>query len=763
MRTGGPLFLVGAVALTHFAGLPPVSLLCLLPAAVLAAARGRRGWRWLGWLACGFLWALLRADYAEMHRFDTSLEGRVLQVQGVVASLPRRRPGRARFEFLIQHRPGGRAGRQHLSGKVVLSWYLPPAALVPGDCWRLRVKLKRPWGFRDPGVRDYQAWLFQRRILATGYVISGRRMAGTSTPFRWRLDRVRYGLRKRLRAKLAHDPLGSLVIALALGDRGSMTSGQWRVLTATGTSHLVSVSGLHVGLIAGLVFLIARLLWPLCGSACLRIAAPRFAAVPALAAAAAYAALAGFSVPTQRALIMLCAWMTATIVCRRRSVLDVVSTALFLVLIVDPFCTLAPGFWLSFGAVAVIAFGLSGHLRRAGNWWRVQLVVTTGLLPLLALWFHQWPLLAIPANLLAVPWISLLTLPLVLAGCLTLLLYAPAGAALLHMAAGSLHPLWFVLGAMAGWHPALFPVATPASAALAAGVVGALLVLMPRGLPGRWIGLFWLMPLLWPPGVRPAQGELGFTLLDVGEGLSAVVRTANHVLLYETGPRYSRWFNAGRAVVVPYLHNLGVRKLDVIVQSHGNGTRTGALVDVLRHFPVARILTAVPERMPVSGVVRCRSGQAWSWDGVRFRILHPPSGADFHGHDDACVLRVSTAHRSLLLTGDIGRRAESAMLAEQVHLKSSVLVAPHHGSRTASTPGFVAAVHPDYVLFSTGFHNRFGFPKQAIIARYRRYGSKILDTAHSGAIEIRIRGGGISVRTQRQTAARFWQSRPDPE
>lgn len=761
MRTGGPLFLVGVLALTRFTELPSLLLVGLLPAALVLAFGGRGALRATAWIACGFLWALLRAACIDSQKFDTTLERQVLQLTGVITSVPQDRPGRSRFRFAIDKLRDARGRAHPVPGPVLLSWYAPPPRLVPGQRWRLRVKLKRPWGFMDPGVRDYEAWLYQQGIRATGYVIRGRR-AGVADSQAWtRVNSIRSNLRARLRRILSGEPLAPLVIALALGDRSDMTPAQWRILTRTGTSHLLAVSGLHIGLVAGLVFLLARLLWAICGEACLRLPAPRFAAFPALGAAAVYAVLAGFSVPTQRALVMLAAWLSATVLSRRRGIATVIGTALLLVLAIDPFCVLAPGFWLSFGAVSVLAVALTGYPDRGGAWWRVQVVVSIGLLPLLGYWFHQWPLASIPANLVAVPWVSLVTLPLILISCIALYINTSLGAALLHLACITLGPLWHLLAGAAAWKHALLPVPMPGVIALGTGIAGVMLAFLPRGVPCRWLALVWLLPLLWPGGIRPAPGELRFTLLDVGQGLSAIVRTADHVLVYDTGPRYSDRFNAGRAVVVPYLHSLGIGRIDLLIQSHGDNDHIGGLADVLRSLSVDRILSSVPGRIPASGARRCRAGQNWRWDGVEFRILNPPARGHFHGNNGSCVLRVTAGSHSLLLTGDIERRSEYSMLAAHVTLRSAVLVAPHHGSRTSSTSRFIAAVHPDYVLFPVGFHNRFGFPKQDIIDRYRHYGPRILDTAQSGAIDIRIGNAGISVHSQRQTARRFWQSRPD--
>ncbi|HFC54351.1 MAG TPA: DNA internalization-related competence protein ComEC/Rec2, partial [Gammaproteobacteria bacterium] len=577
------------------------------------------------------------------------------------------------------------------------------------------------------------------------------------------VDRLRTRLRRLIAGQIGDHPFSGLVTALAIGERGSIPNRQWDTLAATGTSHLMAISGLHIGLIAGLAFFLGRYLWTLCGRAALIVPAPQAAAALALLLAAAYAALAGFSIPTRRALIMVAAVMVALLLRRQVTPARALLLALGGVLLMDPVAVVTAGFWLSFAAVAVILYGLGGRLRGTGGWrqWgRVQWVVALGLLPLLALFFQQVPLLSPLANLLAVPWVSMAVVPLTLLGAACVLLYPPLGGWLLGLAADLLGWLWPILEWLAGldfsrWQPG----GEPSSWALAAAAIGILWMLAPRGVPARWVGGVWLLPLVVAAPQRPAPGEAWFTLLDVGQGLAAVVQTRNHTLVYDTGPKFSDRFDTGAAVVVPFLRNAGVQTVDVLMVGHGDNDHIGGAASLLRSYDVRRILSTVPERLS-EGAEPCRRGESWRWDGVRFTILHPEADGTMAGNDASCVLRVESGGGALLLTGDIERRAERELLAEYPRqLAAAILVAPHHGSKSSSQRRFVAAVDPKYVLFPVGYRNRFHHPHPQVARRYREEGALLLDSASLGAIRFRLDEKGISApESYRLSARHYWNA-----
>lgn len=760
MRAGSLLFLLGIILLIQLPHLPPPALSWLLPAAVWFCCRSDR-WRWPAWFAFGMLWALFRADGILDSRLDRSLEGRHWVVEGRVAGLPESRPMSLRFDFHVDRWPldapgGGRPAA------LRLNWYRNHPDVRPGERWRLRVKLMRPYGFMNPGGYDYEGYLFQARIGATGYVVDqpgNTRLGGAA----WHtFDYARWKIRDAIDRALAAHPMKALITGLAIGDRGAMTQHQWRVLTHTGTNHLLAISGLHIGMVAALAYFIARRSWPLLGRVSLICAGPRVAALMAALAASFYSALAGFSIPTQRTLIMLSVVLLLVVFNRITRSTDILALALLLVLLVDPFAVMSAGFWLSFLAVAVILFGMAARPRAGGFWWRwgrVQWLVAVGLAPALLFWFQQLPLLSVPANCIAVPWVSLLTVPIVLAGVAVIFVHAGAGSFLLELGADALQWLWVFLELISRHGAGVLYTPPPSTPALCAALIGAVLLLTPRGLPGRWLGIIWLAPALMPSPQSLQHGRFEFILLDVGQGLAAAVHTRHRTLLYDAGPRYSERFDAGEAVVVPYLKYRGVRRVDMLIASHGDGDHVGGLPQVLAGIRVGAIRTSDVAAIDYFPASACRSGDAWTWDGVDFQILHPPPDETLRGNDRSCVLRVSAGRHSLLLTGDIERDAERQLIKHHAAaLRSEVLVAPHHGSTSSSSTAFIRAVRPRYVLFSAGYRNRYGFPRREVLSAYRAGGAVPLVTAVSGAIAIRYDKSGIQVTEYRDRVRRFWHT-----
>ena len=654
----------------------------------------------------------------------------------------------------------------------------------PGEHWRLKLRLKRPHGYQNPGSFDYESWLFQNRLRATGYVVDDKDNVRLRSAGRFSPAALRFALREKIREALGPDPLTGLLPALAVGDRSGLDTAQWHTLTATGTNHLIAISGLHVGLVAGLVYLLLLKSWgrlqARAPGALGSMPAIRVAAVCAMLAALAYALLAGFSLPTRRALIMLWVCFGMKLHDRTASLGDVLGMALLAVLALDPLAPMAASFWLSFGAVAVIFYGIGYrvHLqqRRLWEWGRVQYLVTLGLAPALVWYYQQLPVFSLFANLFAVPWISFIVIPLVFGGCLLLL----AGTdLLLKLALLSLHVLWWVLEFVAAWDFQLLPVAQPDVLTLALSSIGILILLLPRGGAPRWLGLVWLAPLFFPAKPGPAFGEVELNVLDVGQGLAVVVRTQRHSLLYDTGPAYVSGFNTGAAVVVPFLRSAGVGALDVLVQSHGDNDHIGGLPDVLAEVPVARVISSVPEMiprvrapqggtrtgfggtLPHASVADCRDGQSWRWDGVEFRVLHPPQGgAHTSANDRSCVLQLRAGGHTVLLSGDIEKGAEQSLLQRHgADLQSEVLVVPHHGSKTSSTPEFIAAVNPHIAIFPVGYRNRFDLPHQDVLARYREQGIRLFSTAEGGAIRVTAGVAGLTVTEYREARRRFWHDK----
>ncbi len=733
MRTGMLALVLGLLSLRFLPTLPPVGW--LIPLLLLAVASLRtRAWP-LGWLALGVCWACWSAQQALDDRLPAALDGRTLWLEGRVVGLPTRTERGVRFEL---EQPQSRRAR--LPQRVQLSWFEGPP-LRAGEHWRLAVNLRRPQGLLNPHGPDQEATLLARRVGATGTVKAGTRQGEEASSWR-------DGLRQRLLATDAHGREAALA-ALVLGDGAGLAREDWQVLQATGTVHLLVISGQHIGLLAGLVYgLVAGLArlgaWPrwlpwvpwACGLA--------------MAAALAYGWLAGFGVPVQRACLMLAVVLLWRLRFRHLGAWVPLLMALSGVLLVEPLASLLPGFWLSFGAVAVLVLCFAARLggwRPWQAWTRGQWVIAVGLLPVLLALGLPVSLSAPLANLLAVPWLSLGVLPLALLG--TALLPVPGlGEVMLWLAGLSLDGLFAVLTRLAGLQPAWIPESLPLWAWLLV-CLGAVLVLLPRGVPLRAPGAVMLLAL-WAPREQVPAGQVEVWQLDVGQGLAVLLRTRNHALLYDAGPAQGGR-DLGETVVLPTLRKLGVKALDVMLISHGHADHAGGAAAVRRGVPVARVLAGEVAGLEAASL--CRSGERWQWDGVDFELWHWPQGAS--SNERSCVLRVQANGERLLLAGDMEAGAERAWLAATDDPRVDWLQAPHHGSRTSSSEPFVQATAPRAVLISRGRHNGFGHPHGQVVERYRRHGVVVHDTAVEGALRLVLgsRGGVEGVRRER----RFWR------
>ncbi len=763
MRTGTLAFLLGVLLFQQMTTLPTLvwawGLLLCVPAALWL----KPFWHLPVWLLAGFLWCLLCAHSVLAVSLPQNLIGEDILIEGQVASLPVRKTRHVQFEFEVERAWSGEKPVV-VPARIRLNWYRDyPAEFRAGDRWRLQVRLKPPRGFRNPGGFDYEAWLLQHRIRATGYVRHSDQNQLLAMGWAFPLQRLRQAIRSQVGEALGDTPVKGVLLALVIGDRSAITPAQWRTLQRTGTNHLMAISGLHIGLVAGLAFLLGQRLWRYSGRGMLWLPAPKAGAVLALTIAAAYAALAGFSIPTQRALIMVAVVMLALLTSRPVIPTRTLATALLLVLLFDPLAVLAGGFWLSFAAVAIIFYGLSGRLGRLPRWYqgmRVQWWLSVGLFPLVIVLFQRASLISPLANLLAVPLVSLLVVPLALLGTLILPVWHGLGENTLQLAAWLMHGIMLGLAWLAEWPLASWSGAVISGWHAVLAVCGAMLLLAPRGFPARGIGLVLLLPLVvGVPSAIPA-GAARFTLLDVGQGLAAVVETRHHSLVFDTGPRFSARFDTGEAVVVPYLRQRGLRQIDRLIISHGDTDHIGGAESVLAAIQVADISSSVPDKLAPRPVSFCQRGQRWEWDGVEFVMLHPAEGFSRRRNNASCVLKVIAGEHTLLLTGDIEKAAERRLLQEgATDLQADILVAPHHGSNTSSTMSFIRAVAPEYVLFPVGYRNRFRFPRQVVVQRYREQGVTMLDTASGGAISFELGQGPLLPGRFRQTARRYWHDR----
>lgn len=754
-------FALGAIGALQLPQLPPSAYawsgLLAMP------ALGWRRLRPLAGAALGFCYAWSVAGLGLEQRLPRALDGAEFIAVGVIDSLPESGDRRTRFNLRLDkllHAGEVVAGPDRLR----LSWYDAVPEVHAGERWRLPVKLRRPHGYANPGGFDYERWLFLNGIDGTGYVTNAEEARLLDKAPAHSLHRLRERLASALARKADSELASALLRALAVGDRRGLTDEMWHVLNATGTSHLVAISGLHVGLVAGLGFGLFRFIFRCIGRFVRRCPAQLFGAVGGLAAASGYAALAGFALPTRRALVMV-AVVFAAVACRR-SVRPghALAAALLAVLVLDPLAPLGAGFWLSFGAVATLLAAFGGHVGRMPRWrgWLgAQWVVVLGLAPVTVAVFQRLSLVAPLVNLIAIPLVGLGAVPLALGGTVSLALPGPAADWLLRAAVGVLGLFWAGVDAVSGIPWAMVSLSQPGWPALVSAVAGAAWLLSPRGLPARTLGIVLLAAIVVPSATLLPRGAFRLDVLDVGQGLAVVVRTHSHVLVYDTGPRYRSGFHTARAVVEPYLRRLGVTRLDALMVSHGDSDHAGGFQWLASHIPAHRLVTSQPH--PDTDAVSCRDGLQWRWDGVRFELLHPPRGMPYLGNASSCVLRVVGRGGSALLTGDINALVERRLAS--VHrdkLAAEILVVPHHGSDTSSSQALIDAVQPDWAVVSAGHGNAFGLPDPAVIQRYRDAGATVVNTARSGMLGFLVHPAwGVSEPVQwRRDEARLWTARP---
>lgn len=707
----------------------------------------------------GMIWVTLQAGSILAEQLPEHVEGKDIWVEGYIADLPKATERGARIKFEVKH--------AHFEGKAVLiprklqlSIAELPEAIQLGDEWGLLVRLKRPHGFQNPGGFDHEGHLFRERIRATGYVRNTQAaQLIASDPYSYPLGRLRQHVGNGIRSALQQSEFAGIITAFANGDESAITDQQWNILRRTGTTHLIAISGMNIGLIAGIAFFLVRWLWALPGLTVLRLPAQKAAALAAMLGALFYAALAGFAIPTQRALIMLSVIMGAILISRSVKPSSLLATALFLVLLYDPLAVMSAGFWLSFAAVAVILLAINGRVgeSRWSQWGRIQWVIAIGLLPMMLAMFQQTTLSGPFANMLAIPVIEIIVIPLTLLGVISLMILPTALANFLfQLAAATMDRLWVALDYLAGFDHSQWTQHTPLTWTLVCATIGILLLLAPRGWPARWVGVLWVLPMFLIRPSGPAPGEVEFTLLDVGQGLAAVARTEHHTLVFDTGPRFSVRFDTGAAVVVPYLRHSGLHTLDRLIISHADNDHMGGAQSVIKSFPIKRVLSSVPEKL--AGGEYCQAGKGWRWDGVEFIMLNPVSH-DLSENNASCVLLIRTPHGSILLTGDIESEAEHLLVTQwRELLRADVLVAPHHGSKTSSTEAFLDAVNPKIVLFPAGYKNRYGHPHPAIVQRYAEHKVRMLESPAQGAITIELRAQGMDISAYRQDHKRYWHS-----
>lgn len=765
-------FLVGVCGVLISSSLMPVY--GLIPAVSCTALLWRaQKYPALMYCLIGFSWTLAYAHFIKPQALDSGWQNRIVTVQGRVIDLPVQTQEKARFLLAVNAlsinnlKPVQISAQQVFSGSLLVSWYSPAQRIRTGDIWRLQVKLRRPGTFFSPGSFDFETWAFEKGISATGYVRTSPENGRTGVFHGWfAWNRLRQAVADRLAVAVSSPAALGMINALATGDTRALSSRHWRLLRNTGTVHLVVISGLHIGLLAGIGFLIGRWLWSCSYRLTLIIAAPKIGAISGLFFAFAYAGLAGFSLPTQRALLMTVAFLVLTIVQKPATAFQRMRAAALMIVVADPFSLLSVSFYLSF--VAVLALLLISQLRLRVSWWQSlvsgQFYFVALLTPLNWFFFQTVAWVAPLANLLAIPLFTLLLVPLVLLTVVLLFIQPQLVVYVMPVLEWLIEYVWVVLERLDIFDADSTLLSLNSYWGVVAVITGVLLLLYSPALRLRTAGLFFLLPLIMPVNAALKAGQFRLAILDVGQGLAILVRTKNHSLLYDTGPAYRSGFNTGDRVVIPYLKYYHLPGLDKLMISHLDIDHAGGLDAIMRHkfYRPRKLIASDPIKRYQSFMELCTRDQNWAWDNVRFEVLHPR----FHNlhkrrNNKSCVLKISTGSFAVLIPGDIHASIEKILVSTykaSSKLEATVLIAPHHGSNTSSSMDFIKTVKPLLVVISAGFANRFGFPKSSVIRRYRIVDARILNTANHGTIEFQFdaKTGVQHVVSWRISKGRFW-------
>ena len=754
---------LGASGCLQMPALPPWWMMAVALVIALGIWIRQRGIvRLLGAVVVGAALCGLHAAHALSVQLPATMERTDSVVSGRVVGLPVDEAQRTAFLFRVDRHDAVPAA---LRGRLLrLSWYddrrkepdQRRAMLGAGSRWTFTVRLRAPHGLRNPGWFDSEQRAMSSRLTAVGYVRANEaveRLADGTDVDAWR-DTVAVRIGNAVPGDASR-----FVRALAIGDTRGLTDLDWEALRATGLTHLVAISGFHVGIVAGFFALLATGVWwclPWLGRALPR---PQVAAVVALAGGGLYAAVAGWELPTVRTVLMIAVVVVARMARRNLRVADALGYAAFAIVLVDPMAVSSAGFWLSFAGVAWLVWCLpdARDQSRLRSLLAAQWVATVGLLPLTVVLFGQASLAGPVANLVAIPWWSLVVVPLALAGTGLEALHTGAGDWAWRGAAWAFDLSWPLFDWLAASPVSLWWLPESHWLALPLALLAAFWMLLPRGVPGKWLVLLLWLPLLWPDRQLPRPGEADVVVFDVGQGLAVLIRTARHAVLYDTGPAVPEAFDAGERVVVPALQALGVRRLDAIIVSHGDADHAGGFSAVQRRFAAPVVFAPQWDRVP--GASPCLSGSRWQMDGVTFRFLHPDVHFPPFRNPSSCVLRVETAHGAALLPGDINAVVERLLMRRDPEaLAAEVVVAAHHGSRTSSDPAFVRATAASVALMSAGHGSRFGHPHDEVVARWADAGAAVGTTAGGGATQLRLQASGLAIRQQRTHRRRLWDA-----
>lgn len=797
-------FLMGVVFLQQQATLPSAvrlfslflfSALFLLAACWPRLRRIQFLLRALSGAFFGIAWAACFALLALSSSLPKQWEGKDVVLIGTVSQLPQPFDRGARFHFDVEQVLSNEEIKT-IPSRVALSWYSgfdkktthPIPQIKVGERWQLTVRMKRPHGNANPYGFDYEAWLLNQGVRATGYVRT------THNAENIRLDRfvfkvghvvgrVREWLRNRIQTALADKPYAGEIVALVIGDQKAIPSTHWALFKNTGVGHLFSISGLHVTLFAGLISAIAMALWRRSfftrAQLPLIFPAQKAAILAAMVAAVFYVALAGFGIPAQRTLYMLLVIGASLWLGRISALSSVLSLALGVTVLIDPMSVMWPGFWLSFGAVSIILYVSVGRRRTVEiesvslrkrcvecmkSFAKIQYAISIGLLPFMILLFGQVSIISPLANLFAIPIVSVLIAPFAIFGSF---LPDPLFTLVLHFVHVFMQYLIEFIAWLSTFPFSVWVAPSPPIWAVLLALLGMIWLLAPRGLPCRYLGVFCLVPLFFTPSIQPESGDAWVTVFDVGQGSALLVETKTHRMLVDTGPAYTKDMNAAERVILPYLNGRGMRHIDRLIVTHGDNDHAGGVFSILDNYHVTDVFSSMNpssfSHYENLGYTQCEAGQKWQWDGVFFEVLHPNKSYYTYEHVKknalSCVIKLTAGKHSMLLTGDISYRQERAMVRRYGDdLRANILLAPHHGGSKTSTSEFLSAISPMIGVFQVGYRNRYGHPRARVLSRYEKAGIATKRTDLDGAIHLRL-GSRLAVSSYRQTHARYWHDK----